>query len=119
MGSEPGPNADNSDVTIGCLVGFVMGLIGAVVTTVVLLLLRPTWIARESDPIGTIVAGLLIGWAVAIGVAILADVILVALLSARERVRGSAPSRLNVALLFIVPATVAAVTLWVTASVNR
>ncbi len=119
MGSKPGSNADDSDVTIGCLVGFAMGLVGAVVGTVVLLLLRPTWIAREGDAIGTIVAGLVIGWAVAIGVAILAAVMLVALMSARERVRGRAPARLNVALIFVVPATVAAVTLWLTASVNR
>ena len=118
MGSKPGSNADDSDVTIGCLVGFVMGLVGAVVGTVVLLLLRPTWIAREGDAIGTIVAGLVLGWVVAV-VAILAAVTLVALMSARERVRGRAPARLNVALIFVVPATVAAVTLWLTASVNR
>jgi hypothetical protein len=119
MASKPGPDGDDADVAIGCLVGFVMGLVGAVVGTVALLLLRPTWIAREGDPIGTIVAGLLIGWAVAAGVAGLANVLLVALMSARERGHDRAPSRLSVALLFIVPAIVAAVTLWLAASVNR
>lgn len=117
MSSKPGSNVDDSDVPIGCLVAFVMGLVGAVVGTVVLLLLRPTWIAREGDAIGTIVVGLLIGWAVAAGVASLAGVLLVALMSARARDR--APSRLNVALILVVPAIVAAVTLWLTASVNR
>ena len=57
MGPKPGSNADDFDVTIGCLVGFAMGLVGAVVGTVVLLLLRPTWIAREGDAIGTIRRG--------------------------------------------------------------
>ena len=74
--SEPGTRSDD-DVTIGCLVGLVMGLVGVGVGTVALLLLRPTWIAREGDPLGTVVAGLVIGWAVAIAVAILATVILV------------------------------------------
>ena len=96
-----------------------MGLVGAVAGTVVLLLLRPTWIAREGDQIGAIVVGLLIGWAVAIAVAGLANVLLVALMSRREPVTGRAESSLNVALAFIVPAIVAAVTLWLTASVNR
>jgi hypothetical protein len=40
-------------------------------------------------------------------------------MSARERGHDRAPSRLSVALLFIVPAIVAAVTLWLAASVNR
>ena len=119
MGPRPRPDEDDSVVTIGCLVGFVMGLVGAVAGTIVLLLLRPTWIAREGDPIGAIVAGLLIGWAVAIGVAMLANVILVALMSALERTHGGAPTRLNVALIFIVPTTAAAATLWLAASVNR
>jgi len=45
--------------------------------------------------------------------------ILVSAMSARERARGRAPTRLNVALIFVVPAAVAAVTLWLTASINR
>ena len=115
--SEQGSSSD--DLTIGCLVGLVMGLAGVGVGTVALVLLRPTWIAREGDPFGTVVAGLVIGWAVAVAVAILANVILVSVMSALERVRGRAPTRLNVALIFIVPAAVAAVTLWLTASINR
>ena len=115
--SERGPSSD--DLTIGCLIVLVMGLVGVGVGTVALLLLRPTWIAREGDPFGTVVAGLVIGWSVAIAVAILANVILVSVMSALERARGRAPTRLNVALVFVVPAVVAAVTLWLTASVNR
>ena len=87
----------------GCLVGLVMGLVGVGIGTAALVLLRPTWIAREGDPFGTVVAGLVIGWAVAIALAVLANIIL----------------RLNVALIFIVPVAVAAVTLWLTASINR
>jgi hypothetical protein len=115
---KPGPTSDE-DVTIGCLVGLVMGLVGVAVGTVALVLLRPTWIARDGDAFGTVVVGLVIGWAVAIAVAIVANLILVSVMSARERARGRAPTRLNVALIFIVPAAVAAVTLWLTASVNR
>ena len=96
-----------------------MGLVGVGVGTVALLLLHPTWIAREGDPLGTVVTGLVIGWVVAIAVAILANVILVSVMSALERARGRAPTRLNVALIFVVPAAVAAVTLWLAASVNR
>ena len=118
MPLKPEPRSDE-EVTIGCLVGLVMGLVGVGIGTVALVLLRPTWIAREGDPFGTVVAGLVIGWAVAIAVAILANIILVSAMSALERARGRAPTRLNVALIFIVPAAVAAVTLWLTASVNR
>ena len=90
---KPGPRSDE-DVTIGCLVGLVMGLVGVGVGTVALVLLRPTWIAREGDAFGTVVAGLVIGWAVAIALAILANVILVSVMSAREQARGRAPTRL-------------------------
>ena len=109
MPLKPGPTSDE-DVTIGCLVGLVMGLVGVGIGTVTLVLLRPTWIARAGDPFGTVVVGLVIGWAVAIAVAIVANLILVSVMSARERARGRAPTRLDVALIFVVPAAVAAVT---------
>ena len=115
----PEQGSSSDDLTIGCLVGLVMGLVGVGVATVALVLLRPAWIAREGDPVGTVVAGLVIGWAVAIAVAIVANVMLVSVMTALERIRGRAPTRLNVALIFIVPAAVASVTLWLTASVNR
>ena len=115
----PEQGSGSDDLTIGCLVGLVMGLVGVGVGTVALLLMRPTWIAREGDPLGTVVAGLVIGWAVAVAVAILANVLLVSVMSALERVRSRAPTRLNVALIFIVPVAVAALTLWLTASINR
>ena len=118
MPLKPGPRSDE-DVSIGCLVGLVMGLVGVGIGTVALVLLRPTWIAREGDPFGAVVAGLVIGWAVAIALAILANVILVSAMSTLERARGRAPTRLNVALIFTVPVAVAAVTLWLTASINR
>jgi hypothetical protein len=116
---EREPWLSDADFTAGCGVGCVMGLVGVTVGSVALLILRQAWIVREGDTIDTIVAGLAIGWFVAVAIAILANVILVAVMSAMERVRGHAPHRLNVGLLFVVPAVVAATALWLAASINR
>ena len=115
--TDPGPRSD--DFKIGCVVGALSGVVGIFVATAALLILRPEWISREGDQTGTVVAGLAGGWAVALIAAVIAGLVLVAQMSGLERVRGRAPTRLNVVLIFIGPAVVAAITLWIAASVNR
>lgn len=115
--TDPGPRSD--DFKIGCVVGALSGVVGIFVATAALLILRPEWISREGDQTGTIVAGLAGGWAVALIAAVIAGLVLVAQMLGLERVRGRAPTRLNVVLIFIGPAVVAAITLWIAASVNR
>ena len=115
--SPPGPRSD--DFKIGCAIGGMSGLVGVAIGTVALLVLRPDWVASPGTGFGAIVAGLLGGWAVALASAVVAGLILVAVMSALERARGRAPTRLNVALIFVAPAAVAAITLWLAASVNR
>jgi hypothetical protein len=110
---------DDSDFTIGCVTGFVMGLVGAGVGTASLFILRPTWVAREGDSFGAIVAGLVLGWAVAVAAAIVATLILVGVMSSLGNACDRAPKRLNVALVLVLPAAIAGVTLWLAAAVNR
>jgi hypothetical protein len=113
--------SDPDESQIGCIAGLLSGVIGDAIGTAALLVLHPDWLFGDGDPIVTIVAGLAIGWGVAVVVAMIAGLALVSLMSAiaGRRPMDGATQRMNVVLIFVVPAIVAAGTLWLAASVNR
>jgi hypothetical protein len=113
--------SDESELAAGCLAGVLGGVIGDAVGTAALLLFHPDWLFGQGDPIITIVSGLAIGWGVALVVAAIAGLALVSLMSAiaRRRPMDGASQQMNVVLIFVVPAVIAAGTLWLAASVNR
>lgn len=119
--SPNGPDSGDSEFTIGCLVGALSGVIGDAVGTGALLVLHPDWIFGEGRPLTTVLAGLVPGWAVGLVVAVLVGLLLIRLMS---RAAGDSPAtdeaaKRNVVLIFVVPALIAAGTLWFLASVNR
>lgn len=117
----PPDGSSDSDFAIGCVAGVVSGVIGDAVGTAALLVLHPDWLFGEGRSIVTIVAGLLPGWGIALVVAVVASLVLLRLLSAiaGERRVPRSSQQLNVALIFVVPAVLAAVTLWWLTSANR
>lgn len=117
----PPPGSDPGEAQVGCVVGLLSGVIGDAVGTAALLVLHPDWLFGDGESIATIAAGLVPGWAVALVVAVIASLVLVRLMSA---IAGDSPVRgfaqqLNVVLIFVVPAVLAAGTFWWLASVNR
>jgi hypothetical protein len=117
--SPPDPEPEESQV--GCVAGILSGVIGNAIGTAALLVLHPDWLFGDGESILTIVAGLLPGWGIALGVAVLAGFVLVRLLSLITRGRRVRRTwqRFNVVLIFVVPAAMAAGTLWYVASVDR
>lgn len=115
------PDSDSEESQIGCVAGFLSGVIGNAIGTAALLVLHPDWLFGDGESIVTIVAGLLPGWGIALAVAVIAGFALVRLLSLITRGRRVRRSwqRANVVLVFVVPAVIAAGTLWWLASVNR
>ena len=106
---------------MGCVAGVLSGIIGNAIGTAALLVLHPEWLFGDGESILTIVAGLLPVWGIALALSALAGFVLVLLLSLITRGRRVSPSwqRLNVVLIFVVPAVIAAGSFWWLASVNR
>ncbi len=121
--TEPGEVSppDPEDFRIGCVAGILSGVIGDAVGTAALIVFHPDWLFGTGDPIGRVVAGLAIGWAVALVIAVIAGMVLVRLMSMRagNGPASSGTATFNVVMVFVVPAVIAAGALWIFASVNR
>ncbi|MEP6639747.1 MAG: hypothetical protein ABJC39_10400 [Chloroflexota bacterium] len=116
-------SSDAGFFQVGCVVALLSAVVGDVVGTAALLVLHPEWLFREGDAIATIVGGLVTGWLVALVVAIIASLIVVGvgLMSLIERMPRLSRSSGDIflVLMIFVPAVIAAITLWFTASLNR
>lgn len=115
--------SDSGYAQVGWVVAPLSALIGDALGTIALLFLHPDWLFGRDEPIATTVIGLLGGWVVAVIVAVIASLVVVGLgvMSVVERVPrlSRASGDIYLALMILVPAVVAAVTLWIAASANR
>jgi hypothetical protein len=116
-------SSDAGNFQIGCIVAVVSALVGNALATVALLLLHPAWLFGQAEPIGAIVGGLVGGWVVAFVVAVVGSLLVVGVgvMSLIERVPRLSRVSADIffGLMIVVPAVVAAITLWSTASANR
>jgi hypothetical protein len=115
------PEPGSGEFRVGCVAGLLSGIIGNAVATAALIILHPDWLFGTGDPLGRIIAGLAIGWAGALVIAVIASLVLIRLISLRA---GDAPASsrtaaFNVVVIYVVPAAVAAGAFWLFASVNR
>jgi hypothetical protein len=115
------PEPDSGEFRVGFVAGLLGGIIGDAVATGALILLHPDWLFGTGEPLGRILAGLAIGWAVALAIAVIAGLVLVRLMSMRagDDPASSPTASLNVVLIFVLPAVIAAGALWLFASVDR
>ena len=117
LGSDPGY------AEVGCLVAPASAFAGALTATVALLILQPHWLFRPGDGVVTSIIGLAIGWAVTLAIAAILSLLFVGVgvMSVVERIprlRRSAAD-IYLVLMVVLPAPIAAVALWLTASANR
>lgn len=115
------PEPDSGEFRVGCVAGILSGIIGNAVATGALILVHPDWLFGSGEPLGRIIAGLAIGWAVALVIAVIAGMVLVRLMSMRagDDRASSRSAAFHVVVVFVVPAVIAACALWLFASVDR
>jgi hypothetical protein len=125
-GSTDANGALNSDARyspVGCVVGLVSALAGDLLGTAALLVFHSEWIFPEGEALVASLVGLVIAWGVAIVVALIVSLVGVGfgVMSLLERVPGANRSLGDIflVLMIVIPALAAAITLWLTASVNR